>query len=90
MYTQVYTNSDTNMLAKVQKWGNSLGIRLPKKLAKAIQLDDGSYVDIIPSNNSLIIRLKEDPLDNLLNQVTAQNLHSIFFDEDYPQGKETW
>lgn len=78
------------MLAKVQKWGNSLGIRLPNKLAKAVRLDDGSYVDITPSNNSLIITPKEDPLDNLLNQVTVQNLHSIFFDEDDPQGKERW
>jgi len=78
------------MLAKIQKWGNSLGVRLPKQLVKNIKLNVGSCVDITSSNNSLIIKLKDDPLDILLSQVTKQNLHHVIFDEDDTEGKESW
>ncbi len=78
------------MLAKIQKWGNSLGVRLPKQLVKNVQLNAGSYVDITSSDNRLIIQLKDDPLDALLNQITDENLHSAIFSEDDKKGKEIW
>lgn len=78
------------MLAKIQKWGNSLGVRLPKQLAKAIDLNAGSFVTITSSDNSLIIKLKDDHLDTLLDQITDQNLHSVIFDEDDKKGNEVW
>ena len=78
------------MLAKIQKWGNSLGVRLPKQLTRSVNLNAGSLIDITASDNSLIIKIKNDPLDTLLDQITEQNLHSIVFNDSDKKGKESW
>lgn len=78
------------MLTKVQKWGNSLGVRLPKQLLRSVNLNAGSYVDITSSKDSLIIKLQGDPLDMLLDQITEQNSQSIIFDMDNKEGNEAW
>ena len=78
------------MLAKIQKWGNSLGVRLPKQLTRSINLNAGAYVDITSFNNSLIIKINDDPLDALLNRVTEQNSHPIIFNDTDKRGKESW
>jgi hypothetical protein len=36
----------TTMKAKIQKWGNSLGIRIPRSLAEETSVEDDSLVDI--------------------------------------------
>lgn len=36
------------MLTKVQKWGNSLGLRIPRSLAADAKVQPGSMVDISP------------------------------------------
>ena len=39
----------------VSKWGNSLGVRLPKHLAAAIGLSEGSQIDFEVSDGSIRI-----------------------------------
>jgi len=44
------------MTTKIQKWGNSLAIRLPKKTADRLVLKEGSEVEIDELQNSIIIK----------------------------------
>jgi antitoxin MazE len=66
------------MHSKLQKWGNSIGVRLPIKLIRQLQLDDGSEVDIKAVKGRLVItpvRPTGYALEDLLSQVTDENLH---------------
>ncbi len=58
------------MDVKLRKWGNSLGLRIPAKIAQSIGLNESSTVEIIQSGESLIINKKEDmALDELLASI---------------------
>lgn len=66
------------MLSKVQKWGNSLGVRIPKSFAAEAHVEAGSIVDISIENGGLVIRpvrRRKYALSELLNGITSQNLH---------------
>ncbi|MCK5201926.1 MAG: AbrB/MazE/SpoVT family DNA-binding domain-containing protein [Spirochaetales bacterium] len=78
------------MEAKIQKWGNSLGIRIPINMIKGLSLRNGSIVDIDEESDRLIIRPKEKPnLDDLLDAITMENLHSEI-DFGNVEGNEVW
>tara|TARA_R110000868_G_scaffold158036_4_gene385865 strand:- start:30389 stop:30634 length:246 start_codon:yes stop_codon:yes gene_type:complete len=66
------------MHAKIQKWGNSLAVRLPANVANECQLENGSEVDLMIENNNIVImpQIEEPSLTSLLAQVTNDNLHS--------------
>lgn len=74
---------------QVQKWGNSLGIRIPQALAKQIGLKEGSQVDLEVVMDALVIRRKQQALEDLLAQVTPDNLHREVTTGG-PEGKEAW
>ena len=80
------------MKTKIQKWGNSLGLRIPKSLAEEVAVDAGTTVDVSVSNGNLIIK-PLDPnaytLQDLLNQVTKHNVHHEV-STGQPEGKEVW
>jgi len=65
------------MKATIQKWGNSLALRIPLAVAKQIQVKEGDPVDLTVSASGLTVkRAKKDLLlDDLLDQVTPENLH---------------
>lgn len=44
------------MLSKIQKWGNSQGLRLAKSLLADAQLDIGDEVDISVKNGAMIVK----------------------------------
>ncbi|HEY6874475.1 MAG TPA: AbrB/MazE/SpoVT family DNA-binding domain-containing protein [Geobacteraceae bacterium] len=80
------------MLAKAQKWGNSLGVRLPKTVAEECGIEAGSPVEIVREDNLIIIkpvRKKGISLDTLLAGVTKDNTHSEV-PTGKPAGKEIW
>jgi antitoxin MazE len=80
------------MLTKVQKWGNSLGLRIPKSFAREAAVDEGSQVDLSVSNGQLVVRpvrQKRYELQVLLAGVTDQNLHDEVRTGE-PQGREVW
>ena len=62
---------------KVQKWGNSLAIRIPKIYAKEINIDHGSAITINMEDNKLILepKQKEEKLKALLSKITKENIH---------------
>ncbi len=73
----------------VQKWGNSLGLRIPSLYAKELNLKDGSSVEIIHKENKLIIKPKSDSLEELLSKITNDNIHSSI-ETGESTGKEEW
>lgn len=80
------------MKLKVQKWGNSLALRIPKALAIEANVASGSTVEMSLSNGELKIKLVEDQeytLDELLSGITGENIHDEV-STGIPQGKESW
>ena len=80
------------MLTKVQKWGNSLGLRIPKSFAEEASIEEGSTVDVSVSAGQLVVRAirqKRYELRDLLAGVTERNLHAETSTGE-PQGRESW
>lgn len=80
------------MNATVQKWGNSLALRIPKSIAKDVDLHQGSMVELGIVEGDLVVKPKKGrklSLARMLRDVTKDNLHS---ETDWGglTGKETW
>jgi antitoxin MazE len=78
------------MHTQVQKWGNSLGIRIPKNLAKKLNLYSGSQIELSAKDHHLIITKSDSELDLLLNRINTNNCHHETFNDDNSVGRETW
>ena len=66
------------METKVQKWGNSLGVRIPRSLAADVRLAAGSAVEIAAQDDAIVIRPVSRvrySLAALLKGVNRRNLH---------------
>jgi antitoxin MazE len=80
------------MQSKVQKWGNSLALRIPKSFANEIGLVDEAPIEISLVDGKLVIipLLRQTySLDELLSQITEDNIHDEH-DTGMAQGKEVW
>ncbi len=78
------------MRATISKWGNSLGLRIPRGLAEDVGLVEGSVIDLRVEDGRLVAEpVAVENLDSLLAKVTAKNLHRELF-VDSPRGRETW
>ena len=80
------------MRTKVQKWGNSLAIRIPKLFAQNIRLRNNDSVELLLKKGNLIISPiidEEYTLEELLSGVTVDNVHNEI-DTGKPVGKEVW
>lgn len=79
------------MVVTVQKWGNSLAIRIPGSYAKDIRLQQGTPVDLIREKDKLVIVPKKPglQLEDMLAKITNDNIHKEEFTEE-PVGKEIW
>lgn len=79
------------MTATIQKWGNSLALRLPKSVAQQIKVSVGQPVELKVEAEALVVtRTRKRPtLDELLAGVTSEN---IYAETDWgpPRGKEVW
>jgi len=73
----------------VPKWGNSLGIRIPKALAKKAGLEEGTPIDFQVDNDTIIICRKRYTLQKLLSKVDSKNVHNEI-DTGDPVGREIW
>ena len=79
------------MNGKVSKWGNSLGIRIPKQLAEKVQLHEGEEIEIYCEDNKLILvpKKKQYTLEQLLDGMGEEHLHSEV-DWGESEGREQW
>jgi len=92
MYLHCRFITETKMKAKVQKWGNSLAIRIPGAFARQTGMHENGPVEITIDGDSLTIRPIVPPvivLDELLSDITADNLHGEI-DAGRPVGGEEW
>jgi antitoxin MazE len=74
---------------QVAKWGNSLGVRVPRDIAARIGLTEGSRVDIEASEDGRIIICRSRrrfTLDELVSQMTPEREHRL--EDDGPKGEE--
>ena len=82
------------MLSKVQKWGNSQGIRIPKNLLVKSHIEIGEEVDISVNNGKIVvapthrIRGKYDIKD--LANAMPQKYEVKEEDWGAPAGREAW
>lgn len=80
------------METRVQRWGNSLALRIPKPLADEVGLRDNSPVELRLQDKKLVIAPVSKPvlsLADLLAQVTENNLHREV-DTGQALGGEVW
>ena len=80
------------MQVRVQKWGNSLAVRIPKPLAEDAEVKEGTVLNLAVSEGKVIaapVRKKQLSLKQMLAQVTRKNLHAEV-DSGSPAGREIW
>lgn len=77
------------MKIAVQKWGNSLGIRIPSLYVKEFNLRNGISVEIKKENEKIVITTPKKSLEEMLSRVTEENRHTLI-DTDSAVGNEEW
>lgn len=80
------------MLTRVRKWGNSLGLRIPRSFAAEMGVDDGSPVDLSLQDGEIRIRAlrrRAFSLEALLAGIKKSNLHGEV-PTGRPVGREVW
>jgi antitoxin MazE len=80
------------MQVRVQKWGNSLAVRIPKPLAEDADVKEGTVLNLAVSEGKVIavpVRKKKLSLKQMLVHVTRKNLHAEV-DSGSPVGREIW
>ncbi|MDZ4709119.1 MAG: AbrB/MazE/SpoVT family DNA-binding domain-containing protein [Saprospiraceae bacterium] len=80
------------MRTKVQKWGNSLALRIPKAFAQEVKLENDTIVDITIQEGQIILKPLVSPrweLDELLAGINKKNIHREI-DAGYSIGNEIW
>lgn len=78
------------MKTQVQKWGNSLALRIPKSFAAESNIAEGSAVNLSLVEGRIIVEPVAEPtytLDDLLARVSKRNVHAEI-DTGVPVGKE--
>lgn len=71
------------MRAKIQKWGNSLAVRIPKTAADKVGLKEQDAIEVAVEGDRVVIlpvSKKEYSLKDLLKGVTKKNMHG---EEDF-------
>ena len=80
------------MKTRVQKWGNSLALRIPKSFADEVGLRKETSVEMALAEGKIIVTRLTEPeltLEQLLSKVTKDNLHHEV-DTGSAVGNETW
>jgi antitoxin MazE len=80
------------MKTMIQRWGNSLALRIPKAFAQEIAVCEGDEVEMNITKGRLVIAPRPPTdyrLDDLVAGIRRSNLHNEVAVND-PQGKEAW
>ena len=80
------------MKTRIQKWGNSLALRIPKSFAAESHLEQGMVVEVSLLDGKLVVTPLRPPavtLEALLQGVTPENLHHEV-DTGPAMGNEAW
>mgnify|MGYP000364080329 CR=1 FL=1 len=78
------------MRSVVQKWGNSLAVRVPKAFALALALGPDSPVELVVEDGRLVVSpAPRWTLAELVAGITEDNRHDAV-DTGPPRGGEEW
>ncbi len=79
------------MVSKVQKWGNSLAVRIPKTFAEEVEIAEDSSVEISVQDGRIVVApaKPEWRLSELVSGITRANTHheTVW---GKPSGSEAW
>ncbi len=90
-------NADQNQPKKgvaymttIQKWGNSLAVRIPSDLAKSYGVEHGSQVELEGTNGGIFVRpiVKKPTLDDLLAKTEGKTNPHLDYNLGKPEGRE--
>ena len=78
-------------VTQIARWGNSLGLRLPKSVALEAQVGEGDTVSVSVKNGAIVVRPNRPTysLEQLVAKITPRNRHSES-DWEPPVGDEAW
>lgn len=76
---------------QIARWGNSLGLRLPKAVALEAHLDEGDTVEVSVKGGAIVVTAARPTysLDRLVAKITPRNRHGEA-DWGSPAGHEAW
>ena len=80
------------MVTRVQKWGNSLAVRIPRAVAEDTHLSPGKAVEVVARDGRVVIapaHPRRPTLGELLKGVSARNRHAAI-DTGPAVGAEAW
>lgn len=80
------------MRVRIQKWGNSLALRIPKSFATETALGPGTEVELTLEEGRLVVTPQRAPvyrLSELLARITEENRHAET-DTGPRLGDEVW
>jgi len=76
---------------QIARWGNSLGLRLPKAVALEARLDEGDTVEVTVKGGAIVVTAARPTytLDQLVAKITPRNRHGEA-EWGPPVGHEAW
>jgi antitoxin MazE len=80
------------MQTRIQKWGNSLAVRIPRNVVAATGVSPDTEVEIWAEGETIMLKpvsRSKLTLDELLADVTPENTHGEV-DWGNPAGQEVW
>ena len=77
---------------QIARWGNSLGLRLPKSVALEAQLDAGDTVSVSVKDGAIVVRPARPTysLEALVAKITKRNRYEEADWGRAPAGREVW
>lgn len=80
------------MEIKLQKWGNSVGIRIPSNILKSMNIKENDILDIITDDNKIVITIKKNKKISLKERFSKYNgnYDCSSFKWNNPVGDEIW
>lgn len=78
------------MHIRLQKWGNSLAVRIPKPLAEDAKVENGTVLSLAVSEGKIIatpVKKNKQSLKQMLAKVSKKHLHAQV-ESGAPVGRE--
>ena len=79
------------MESKLQKWGNSAGIRIPSAMLKSLNINIDDKLEIIEEDERIVITKSKNNKISLKERFeNYKGTNPVKFEWDKPIGKEIW
>jgi antitoxin MazE len=78
------------MASRISRWGNSLGVRIPREALEKAHLREGDRISIEATQQGLLLRAVDRPgLEELVSAISPQNVYAET-QTGRAVGNETW